>query len=238
MLVGLFLINLFFTFIINKNKYYYFFIIHPSIYFIILMAIRMFGLLNTFYIQRNEEKKITKEIPTLIDFLKSYMIAGLLLPNALEEVLKNKKWCRPISDTLNYICSNYMQGKSFKESLTNGINLVKYKKSRQYLCLLFVSLRLGYSTGENLTQILEKVKNKTQDRINLERKLKVTTAQMRLQATVIILSPLFLSIIVYFISPEYILFFFRTSMGLSLFILMIFMNICGAYFLNRILRIK
>ncbi|MES2615767.1 MAG: hypothetical protein V4591_10165 [Bdellovibrionota bacterium] len=239
MIIGLFFIN-FFTFISFKrtSKKDYLFIFHPCIFIAVLLLIELFNVIKNFYSNFQEERKVTKEIPALIDFIKSYLLAGLLLPSALTFVLKQKKWCSPIQNSLSAICNNYAHGKSFQESLYCGINLTKTKQSYQYLCIFYLSLRLGYSTGENMTHILEKVKYKTQDRLNLERKLKMTTAQMRLQSLVIILSPFFLGFIIFLVSPEYILFFFQETVGRFLFIFMIILNVLGAYFLNRILKIR
>ena len=235
----MFLIQLIILFIFEmKSKRDYLLLIHPLLYFCFLLFNFIFIRGINYLLSRREEKKSIKEIPKLIDFLKSYLLAGLLLPNAMTAVLKQKNWCYPIRYSLTSICNHFDQGKSFKESLSFGLEFTKANKSRQYLCFLFLALRLGCSTGENLTQILEKMKEKTKDRLNLERKLKMTTAQMRLQSLVIILAPLFLSFILYLLSPEAILFFFRSSVGNILLIFMVILNFIGAYLINQILRIK
>ncbi len=239
MIFGLFLINFFFlTQFKFKKKRDYIFVVHPLLYLVFNIFYEILLLLKNIYFLIQDEKNIIKEIPILIDFLKSYLQAGLLLPMSVSSVLKQRKWCLPIQNSLIYICNNYAQGKSFKESLSAAILLVKEKKSRQYLCLLYLSLRIGCASGENIIQIIDKVKNKTQDRLSLERKLKITTAQMRLQSIVIILSPFFLAFIVYLISPEYILFFFNEIIGRALLTVMIVLNVLGAYFLQKILEIK
>lgn len=221
-----------------SKKIDYLFLVHPIVYIFFKIFLEILEKANNKIRFYREEKKIIREIPTLIDFLKSYMLAGLLLPAATMAVLKQKKWCYPIQYSLTHICNNYAQGKSFKICLTEAILLAKERKTRQYLSILYLSLRLGCSTGENLTQILEKVKDKTNDRLHLDRKLKMTTAQMRLQSMVIILAPIVLALIIYLIFPDYILFFFQTGIGNMLLCLMIALNLLGGYFINRILRIQ
>ncbi len=92
-------------------------------------------------------------------------------------------------------------------------------------------------SGENIINIIEKVKQKTQERLELNRKLKMTTAQMRLQALVILLSPVCLCFIIFFISPDYILFFINNYIGLTLLLLMVIFYILACYFLHKFLRI-
>lgn len=185
-----------------------------------------------------EEKKITNEIPNLIDFLKSYLYAGLLPIQAISHALRQKKWCHTIRSTLGVVLNSNMQGKSLNACLTQGILKTQGKESRKYLHLLLSSLRLGCDTGANLIQILEKVQSKTEEKIQLERKIKVATAQIRLQALIIILAPFFLAFILYFLSPAYILFFIETQFGNFLLLIMIILNIIGAITLKSILKLE
>jgi tight adherence protein B len=237
--IVLLLINLlnciFFQF---KRKSDFIWIIHPFFYF-------LYNFLNKFiinfykiYINNRERNKINKEIPALIDFLKSYVLAGLLLPSAIMEVQKQRKWCHAIEYSLQIISSNYAQGKSFRESLNLGIEISKIDQKQQFLCLLYLSLRLAYSTGENTASILEKVKQKTLDRLTLERKMKMVTAQMRMQSSVITSAPSFIAFVLYFVSPSYLLFFIHNSLGNLLLFIIIILNFLGAYFLHSILRIN
>jgi tight adherence protein B len=239
MFLILFIINLYLCFQKKpaiKNNFLFF--LQPILYFLGLILIFYFAKLKEKFTDTLEDRKITREIPTLIDFLRSYLLAGMILPNALSLVLKQKKWCKPIMSCLSEICHEHAKGTRFQECLSHGIDFAKQTNSRQYLCLLFLSLRAGISCGENIGSILEKVKTKTQDRLELNRKLKLITAQMRLQSLVILLAPMGLGIIIQLISPNYLHFFFTSKCGHFLFAIMIILNLLGAYFLKKILTIK
>jgi tight adherence protein B len=221
-----------------KSKKDWLILLQPLIFVFLFLVFPLLKSMKAKFDLQREEKKVIQEIPNLVDFLRSYLMAGFILPNAITAVLKQKKWSAPIQYSLTSVSNHFAQGKSFRESLSMGIEYAKAKKSRQYLCLLYLSLRLGSATGENLTHILEKMKHKTQDRLGLERKLRMTTAQMRLQALVITLAPSCLGGVVYLLSPDSILFFFQTFVGNALLILMIILNSLGAYFIFQILKIK
>lgn len=239
MLVGFFLCNfLFFYFIPTKKKIDFLCLIHPILYVLVSLAHFSFFTLQNILCNQREEKKITKEIPTLIDFLRSYLMAGMVLPQMFPYVLAQRNWCEPIKQSLFLICQEQNKGLRFQDCLQKGIEFCKNTPSRQYLCLLFSSLKAGLSSGDNIGTIIEKVKYKTQDRIHLERKLKMMTAQMRMQSLVILLAPLGLSILIYLISPNYILFFFENPVGRFLLFIMIILNSLCAYFLRKILTIK
>jgi Flp pilus assembly protein TadB len=184
-----------------------------------------------------EEKNITKEIPTLIDFLKSYLYAGLLPIQALSFALKQKKWSPTTEYILTKILNQQMQGKSLESCLTSGILETQGKKTRRYLNLLLLSLRIGCLSGANLVQILEKVQSKTEEKLSLDRKISIATAQIRLQSWIIILAPIFLGLVLFFISPSYILFFFNDSKGNFLLLIMIFLNVTGALVLKSFLKL-
>ena len=222
---------------INK-KYDYFLSLQPLAFVLFPWILKFMESVFLQYKLNREEKKIILELPGLIEFLKSYLLSGLHLPLALKSLLIQKKWCFPISSALSTICIHYSQGKGFTESLKFGISIAKEKKSRQFLFLLLTTIRQACTSSENVTQILEKVKQKALDSIQLERKIKTTTAQMKLQSFVIILSPIFLALILLLISPNNILFFVQTGVGKFLLFFMIVMNFLGAYFLNRILKIQ
>lgn len=185
-----------------------------------------------------EEKKITKEIPTLIDFLKSYLYAGLLPTQAISFALKQKSWSTTTAHVLSTILNQHAQGKPFESCLTAGILETQGKATRQYLNLLLLSLRMGCTSGANLIQILEKIQKKTEEKLALERKIQISTAQIRLQSWVIALAPLFLAMILFFISPSYILFFLQEPKGNALLGLMIFLNVTGSLVLKSLLKME
>ncbi len=239
MFVCLFFINLFFFIWVKENfKNKFIFFMHPLLHVIYLMACISFVFLKHKFIKWQDEKKVLVQTLTLVDAIKSYLQAGMLPAQTISAVLSQRPWCHPIKNSLSQFCNYYAQGKSLQESLENAAQLSQKNGPHYYLYFLFSSLKISCYSGENIIYILDKVKQKTQNRIELTRKLKATTAQMKLQSIVILFSPFFLGVVIFIISPSHILFFINNFFGNSLAFIMVVLYTLACYFLKKLMVIK
>jgi tight adherence protein B len=221
-----------------EKKFLPFFFLNIFLYFIILFFNHFVLKIKKSIKQSQEIKKQKNEIPKLIEYMKSYVKSGLQ-PSQIVKILAQKKiWCVSIQKKLNDISNYNLQGTSFEQSVNMAIQKIVKTKSNQHFIFLLSALRLGHITGGNLISILEKVKLKTENSILIERKIKVTTAHMRLQSAVISLAPCVLALVLWVINPQYIEFFFTNPLGNFLFFIMILMNFIGFYFLKSIAKIE
>ncbi len=142
-----------------------------------------------------------------------------------------------IRESLKFICEHYYMGMSFSQCLRGVHKIFEGSQQKKFLSFLFTSMLVSFESGAGAMYILDRIKEKVSDQIELRRKLKVSTAQMRLQALVILLSPVFLVIIIGIISPNNLLFFIHTNVGRSLLIVMTSFYGLAIYFLRRIIKI-
>ncbi len=180
-------------------------------------------------------KKNPMEVYFIIESFKSYLTSGLQPSQALE-LLLNKKISTKNYCYLYKINQLYKSGKSFKEALEKTTNEIDNNYGNQHIIIFLTSILIGLKSSGNLIFILEKSQIKIKEKILVTQKIKAYTSQIRLQAIVISLSPLFLSLFIWIISPLKITYFFTDSFGNILLIFMIFLNIIGFYFLNLISR--
>ncbi|WP_233231109.1 type II secretion system F family protein [Silvanigrella aquatica] len=176
-------------------------------------------------------------MPKLIEYFISYLKAGIQVPYCLNLILNKYKWSPPIQKTIYQIITFYNQGMSLDSAVKARIISLGNHKDHYFMVYFLTSLRVGYKSGGNMISTLENVKSKIESNILLKRKIKSTTAQIRLQALIIAMAPLILGIILWFIVPSYILFFFENAVGNLLLLMMIFLNMIGFYFLKMIARI-
>jgi Flp pilus assembly protein TadB len=180
-------------------------------------------------------KQNPMEIYFIIERFKSYLASGLQ-PSQAVELLLNKKISTKNYCYLYKINQLYKCGKNFKEALEKTTNEIENNYSNQHIKIFLTSILIGLKSSGNLIFILEKSQIKIKEQILVTQKIKAYTSQIRLQAVVIGLSPLFLSLFIWIISPLKITYFFTDSFGNILLIIMIFLNIIGFYFLNLISR--
>ncbi len=220
------------------NKYFIPLLINPILYFLFPFILKYFQVLKISIQNEFERKKQVKEIPKLIEYLSSYIKSGIQVSQAIQFISKKNKWSSPIQNALSQITNYNSQGMSFESSVKITIFSIPKNKFNHFLHFFLSSLRLGHTSGGNMVTILEKVKNKIESSILLDQKIRATTAQMRLQAFVISLAPFVLALVIWFLSPSYILFFFNNEIGNCLLAIMIILNVIGFYFLKLISRLN
>lgn len=198
------------------------------------------GLKKTYIQFKNyrEEKKLNAEVPKLIDSLISYMNAGLHPYRALEISSQKQIFSKTLRFPLYKITTLCSRGSSFVDAIDIVNRDIILKSSHKYLVHLFIGLKISFLKGARSLPILEKIREKTLDEIQFQRKLNVITAQMRFQAHVILFSPFLLSMILFFISPEHIFIFFESFFGKCIFFLMIVLNLSGYFTIRNILKIE
>jgi tight adherence protein B len=222
---------------VNK-KYFILFLVNPILYLLYPHLLQYLQNIKKRIQNGIERRKQIKEIPKLIEYLKSYIKSGVQPSQAIKIISKKRKWSSPIQNSLSQMTNYYSQGMSFESSIHIVISSISKNKYNHFLLFFLSSLRIGYMSGGNMVSILEKVKNKIENSIFLDQKIHATTAQIRLQAIIISLAPLALASIIWFISPSYILFFFDNKVGNFLFAFMLLLNVVGFYLLKLISRLN
>lgn len=235
----LFILNISFIFRIHSLSFMsVLYSIIPALNFVYSLFIFIFDKVQLHLSIYKEEKKIKKEILRLMSSVKSYLQVGLLTIQSLEMTIAQRRWCSPIETILKRVLQSCQRGKTLEESLNDGMKYATKNSSYQYLRTFIGVLRLSHKTGGNTVAMLDRVQNKISDHLYLQQKIKTLTAQMRLQAIVIFISPWVLAFIIYCLSPNYILFFVNEPLGVVLLVLMLLFNFFAFLSLSYILRIQ
>ena len=93
-------------------------------------------------------------------------------------------------------------------------------------------------SGGNLAEIVEKVTETINDRINIRNQIRVLTTQGRYSGMFIGLLPVFLLIILTWISPNYMNSFFKTSIGKVMLVVSVILETTGFLLIQKIVNIK
>jgi tight adherence protein B len=179
-------------------------------------------------------KSIHEDTIEFLNTLSTCLLAGLNLKQALERTLEEEKLNSLIKYPILRITKKISFGESLFDSMLCVYQETKEEPSLKYLSLSFYLLAKAHGIGGNLTNTIKQLKDKINFKIIHMRKMKISTAQMRLQAWIISLAPCILSLILWCISPNYILIFFDNSIGFILLLVMITLNVFGSYLLIKI----
>ena len=203
--------------------------------------LKLYSLIKNIYRNLKEQKKhniLQHDLLRLIDLLHSYLHAGLTLQKTFEQAASKPQICLPLRLFLIKALGFCKQGLTFQESIQRISHNCQNKTEHRHFFLLLRSLQILVKNGGKTTHLLQTVKENIENEIKFKKKLKVLTAQMRMQANIILLSPIILTALLLLISPEHILIFFESTLGVLAFLVMIFLNLCGWFFLKKIITIS
>jgi len=84
---------------------------------------------------------------------------------------------------------------------------------------------------------IDKISETIRDRQKIKNELNTLTAQGKLSGTILMLLPVFLGIVIYFLNKEYILPLFTTSIGLAMVVSSVVSELFGFLFIRKIINI-
>ncbi len=171
------------------------------------------------------------------------------LPEALDIMRRMLQAGQPITQAFNEVGSEMPApiGVEFK----NTFNLLNYgydmrmaimqmaERTPTVSMLAFSSaVLLQKETGGNLSENLEKVSRVLRARFKLQRKIKTLSAESRLSAWILVLSPFILFIFMSFINPEYLEPLYKDPRGLDLVSMGVVSLFIGAMWIRKIINFE
>lgn len=171
------------------------------------------------------------------------------LPEALDIMRRMLQAGQPVTQAFNEVGSEMPApiGVEFK----NTFNLLNYgydmrlaimqmaERTPTVSMLAFSSaVLLQKETGGNLSENLEKVSRVLRARFKLQRKIKTLSAESRLSAWILVLSPFILFLFLTFINPEYVEPLYKDPRGMDLVSLGIVSLFIGSMWIRKIINFE
>jgi tight adherence protein B len=104
--------------------------------------------------------------------------------------------------------------------------------------IMVAAVLIQNKTGGNLTEILEKVAYLIREDFQLQRQVRVHTAQGRLTGWILSLLPAILGVLLYLANPESMSMLWTRSVGREMLYGAIVMTLIGALLIRKIVRIR
>ena len=131
--------------------------------------------------------------------------AGYSVMQALEAV--SRELPAPISDEFHRVVQEMQIGIPMEKALENLLRRIPSDD----LDFVITAINVQREVGGNLSEILDNISFTIRERVRIKGEIRVMTAQVRTSGTVLSLIPVFLTMALWFISPEYIGTFFTES---------------------------
>ena len=158
-----------------------------------------------FYVKRQQRVRLNKfndQLGDMLNLMVNGLRAGYSTMQAMEAV--SRELPPPISDEFHRVVQEMQIGISMEKALDNLLRRIPSDD----LDFVVTAINVQREVGGNLSEILDTISFTIRERVRIKGEIRVLTATVRTSATVLSLIPVFLTIALWFVSPEYLMSFF------------------------------
>lgn len=164
-----------------------------------------------FYVRRRQAQRLLRfndQLSDMLNLMVNGLRAGYSTTQAMEAV--SRELPPPISDEFRRLVQEMQIGIPMEKALDNLLRRIPSDD----LDFVITAINVQREVGGNLSEILDTISFTIRERVRIKGEIRVLTASVRTSGTVLSLIPVFLSLALWFVSPEYIGSFFDDSAGL------------------------
>lgn len=157
------------------------------------------------YVKRQQRVRLNKfndQLGDMLNLMVNGLRAGYSTMQAMEAV--SRELPSPISDEFHRVVQEMQIGIPMEKALDNLLRRIPSDD----LDFVITAVNVQREVGGNLSEILDTISFTIRERVRIKGEIRVMTATVRTSATVLSLIPVFLTIALWFISPEYLASFF------------------------------
>lgn len=163
-----------------------------------------------FYVRRQQAIRLNKfndQLSDMLNLMVNGLRAGYSTMQAMEAV--SRELPSPISDEFRRLVQEMQIGIPMEKALENLLRRIPSDD----LDFVITAINVQREVGGNLSEILDTISFTIRERVRIKGEIRVLTATVRTSGIVLSLIPVFLSLALWFVSPEYIGSFFEESRG-------------------------
>ncbi len=161
--------------------------------------------LPRFYVKRQQAVRLVKfndQLSDMLNLMVNGLRAGYSTMQALEAV--SRELPAPICDEFRRVVQEMQIGIPMETALENLLRRIPSDD----LDFVVTAINVQREVGGNLSEILDTISFTIRERVRIKGEIRVMTANVRTSGTVLSLIPVFLTLALWFVSPEYIGSFF------------------------------
>lgn len=158
-----------------------------------------------FYVKRQQRLRLNRfndQLSDMLNLMVNGLRAGYSTMQAMEAV--SRELPAPISDEFHRVVQEMQIGIPMEKALENLLRRIPSDD----LDFVITAINVQREVGGNLSEILDNISFTIRERVRIKGEIRVMTATVRTSATVLSLIPVFLTVALWFVSPEYLTSFF------------------------------
>jgi len=203
------------------------------IYAVILTIIFLYCRWIIYENKKQKYKKETdKQILEIIRLFRNSVSSGESIVQTIDSISEQIK--EPLSLEFKDISNKIKLGISLDEALKDSVRKVQNEQYKFFMD----SIRISYSTGIKISDILSKIEESVSQKLSLSNKVDVLTSQVRFSGIIISIIPFFIVFLIYFVEPEMISVLFTSVLGNMILLVCVIMILSGSFVMKKIADIK
>ena len=154
------------------------------------------------YVRAQQKKRLQRfndQLPDMLNLMVNGLRAGYSTMQAMEAI--SKELPPPINDEFRRVVQEMQIGIPMETALENLLRRIPSED----LDFVVTAINVQREVGGNLSEILDNISFTIRERIRIKGEVRVLTAQVRTSGTVLSLIPFGLTLILWFLNPEYLL---------------------------------
>lgn len=183
------------------------------------------------HLKRKRLKRFVEQLPMMLSMLASALKAGAGIQGALKTVVQEAQ--APLSQEFGLVMREQRLGLSLDEALAN----LALRMPAEATYLVVSSLKISAQTGGNLAEALERVANTLRAVKQIEDKIEALTSQGKFQAKVMVCLPIVLMFALNIGDVQVLSMLWETPLGWAVLATIIFLELCGIFFIRKIVRV-
>jgi tight adherence protein B len=184
------------------------------------------------YSQSKRQSVFGEQLGDALVLLSNALRSGYGLAQAIEAV--SKELAPPISDEFGRIVREFSLGVSIDVALAN---LLRRNPSVD-LEIVVTAINVQHEVGGNLAEILDTIAFTIRDRMRIAADIRSLTAQQRFSATVLLLLPFVVGLVVYAMNPTYMSLLWQNTCGIAMLITALVLMLIGYLLIQRIIAVN
>ena len=178
------------------------------------------------------KKEIDKQILEIIRLFRSSVSSGENIVQAIDSISEQIK--EPLASEFKEVSDKIKLGISLDEALKDSVLKIQNEQYKFFMD----SLRLSYSTGIKISELLSKIEVMVAQKLSLTTKVDVLTSQVRFSGMVISIIPFLIVFLIYLVEPETVSVLFTSLFGNVILLVCVIMILSGSFIMKKIADIK
>lgn len=155
-----------------------------------------------FYVRRQQKIRLQKfndQLADMLNLMVNGLRAGYSTMQAMESI--SKELPSPICDEFRRVVQEMQIGISMESALENLLRRIPSAD----LDFVVTAINVQREVGGNLSEILDSISFTIRERVRIKGEIRVLTSQVRTSGSILSLIPFGLTLILWFLNPEYLM---------------------------------